>query len=298
MTRHSLQHGFSLIELAVVLIVVAFVLGGMLLPLRTQIDARKVEETRAQLATIKQALIGFAQVNGRLPCPTIDGRNGVELPLGVVAGEFGCNAGEALRAHGFLPAATLGLSGAVDDVNDLLLDAWGNPFRYSVSRTIRDEGGVVQDVDGDGNADWYLVVPEGMRIVGLENLSPDLTVCNASAANPPDTGFGAINSGDCRVPADRLTGEAPAVFYSTGPDGAEMVSYTTAQSLYQLENAGERSPLPVTLAGLWVAADRVFVAGPRRGEPDDAAYPYFDDLVEWLSPVVLYERMIAAGRLP
>ena len=41
--------------------------------------------------------------------------------------------------HGFVPATTLGIAGPRNDDN-LLLDAWSNPLRYSVTAS---------DVDGD-----------------------------------------------------------------------------------------------------------------------------------------------------
>lgn len=40
--------------------------------------------------------------------------------------------------------------------------------------------------------------------------------------------------------------------------------------------------------------DQVFVSHPRSA----AAGNEFDDIVVWLSPDVLYNRMVAAGQLP
>jgi prepilin-type N-terminal cleavage/methylation domain-containing protein len=64
--------GFTLVELAMVLFIVALLLGGLLVPLASQLEGRKRLEAQEQLERIKEALIGFAIVNGRLPCFTTE----------------------------------------------------------------------------------------------------------------------------------------------------------------------------------------------------------------------------------
>lgn len=111
--------GFTLTEMAVVLVIVALLIGGMIMPLSTQLDLRYVAETRKQLADIAEALIGYAASHtasdGRpyLPCPDTDG-DGLENRSG----------GTCTNQEGLLPWATLGLGRQ---------DAWGYPFRYRVS---------------------------------------------------------------------------------------------------------------------------------------------------------------------
>lgn len=56
--------GFTLIELAVALVVVTLILGGLLVPLNTQLEQRKSSDTQKSLDEIKEALIGFAVANG------------------------------------------------------------------------------------------------------------------------------------------------------------------------------------------------------------------------------------------
>lgn len=105
--------GFTLIEMAVVLVIVGLLLGGMLVPLATQMETDRRKETIATLESIREALIGFAVINGRLPCPdtNADGRENCPsvAPNGAPKG---------------LPYADLGVSRT---------DAWGNTWRYAVT---------------------------------------------------------------------------------------------------------------------------------------------------------------------
>ncbi len=65
----SKSKGFSLVELAVALAIIALLLAGALIPLSTQIDVRNGADTQRSIESIRDAIIGFAQANGRLPCP-------------------------------------------------------------------------------------------------------------------------------------------------------------------------------------------------------------------------------------
>ena len=114
--RRSYGCGFTLVELAVVVAVIALLLGSLLVPLTTQVEQRNVAQTDKQLEEIRQALIGFAMVNGRLPRPANSATDGAEKTL-ACATELDCT--------GYLPWAALGVNKS---------DAWGKLFRYSVSR--------------------------------------------------------------------------------------------------------------------------------------------------------------------
>jgi len=114
------SQGFTLTELAVVLVVIALVLGGLLSPLATQMDVRMTAETRKDLADIREALLGFAVINGRLPCPadakSVSGAAGAgeEVPVG----------GPCLNDSGVVPWVTLGVPET---------DAWGQRYSYRVT---------------------------------------------------------------------------------------------------------------------------------------------------------------------
>ncbi|MRV72740.1 hypothetical protein GJ700_13580 [Duganella sp. FT92W] len=78
-------------------------------------QARREQQTLMVLAQAKDALAGFAAVNGRLPLPAASAFDGLERPT-PCASDADCT--------GFLPWAALGIDGA---------DAWGQRLRYSVT---------------------------------------------------------------------------------------------------------------------------------------------------------------------
>ncbi len=116
--------GFTLIELSVVLVVIALLLGSMLVPLATQIDQRNVAQTRQLLEDAREAIIGFAMINGRLPRPATSVSDGTER-----ATTCGSQAQPKAACTGFIPWAALGLPRT---------DAWGKQLRYSVSPNFAD----------------------------------------------------------------------------------------------------------------------------------------------------------------
>jgi prepilin-type N-terminal cleavage/methylation domain-containing protein len=117
----SRSAGFSLVELAVVLTIVALLVGGLLMPLSAQYDARGAADTRRQLQEAREALIGFALAKGHLPCPADAASNGEE------AG--GRSGGLCNKRVGLLPWAALGTA---------RLDGWGHQFHYSVAKVFTD----------------------------------------------------------------------------------------------------------------------------------------------------------------
>ena len=55
--------------MAIVLAIVALLLGGLLPLISGQIEQQRRAETHKHLDEIKEALIGYAIINGYLPCP-------------------------------------------------------------------------------------------------------------------------------------------------------------------------------------------------------------------------------------
>jgi len=115
------ERGFTLVEMAIVLVIVGLLLGGLLMPLSTQVEQRRISETQKTLDEAKETLIGFAVRTGYLPCPAISATNGLEDRTG-----SSCTGG---KRQGFLPWATLGVS---------KLDSWNHILRYSVTLAFTD----------------------------------------------------------------------------------------------------------------------------------------------------------------
>jgi prepilin-type N-terminal cleavage/methylation domain-containing protein len=194
--------GFTLIELAMVMLILAVLLAGMAIPLTAQIAARRYEETRRQMDEARDALLGFAAAHARLPCPAGTAGNGVES---FAPGGDALNGNCSNFHDGFLPGASLGLSPL--DGNGYVRDPWGTPanrIRYAVF-------GNGASVNGITNP---LTRANGMQSATLAGLgaAPNyLWICTTAA--------GAGNSG-CGPAANQLTKRAAFVVFSAGPNAA------------------------------------------------------------------------------
>lgn len=242
--------GFTLVELAIVMFIVSLLLGGMLLPLSAQQDVRAYGDTQKVLSDARDALLGYAMANDRLPCPASSTSNGVEDPVG---------GGTCNHPHdGYFPAATLGLSPV--DASGYLVDGWGsdayNRIRYATT---------------SANTSAF-TTSSGMKNTGITVLAPDLQVCS--------TGVGMSNAGNPATAAcaagTALASDAVAVIYSLGKNAGSAGAGT--------EETHNPNPLSTT------AADRAFVSAPQSSS--------IDDQMVWLSKSTLFNRLVAAGRLP
>jgi len=256
MNRQSthIKNGFTLVEMAVVLVIVGLLLGGLISPLSSQLDRDQRKASQAALVEIREALLGFALANDRLPCPATPASSGAEIPVG---------GGVCSTQHGFIPATTLGLSGGKNQ-DGLLLDPWNNPFRYSITTS---------------NVSAFSTT-NSMRSIGMTVLAPDINICTTTAGSTVT---------NCGSAATILTSNAVAIIYSMGKAWASLPVSTEQQ-----ENQGATlggGPLGITYP---VANDAVFV----DRDYSNSAGIEFDDLVTWLSPNILYNRLVAGGRLP
>lgn len=104
------ERGFTLIEIAVVLVIVAVFLAMGTVVFRGFMAAQKRSLTATRLATVDAALVQFVLLNKRLPCPA----NGTIASGGVSPGVEIWAAGVCTgnQINGVVPWVTLGLSEA------------------------------------------------------------------------------------------------------------------------------------------------------------------------------------------
>ena len=115
--QKKLLHGFSLIEMSVVVLLMSIFLTMGLGLMRAKMENAAWSETKLKQEKIELALIQFLRANGRLPCPNSGATlNGTETAPCLV------NAG-----RGVVPWAALGLTRAE------VLDGWGNFISYRVA---------------------------------------------------------------------------------------------------------------------------------------------------------------------
>lgn len=73
--------GFTLVEMAIVLAIVALLLGGLLPVISSQVEQQRRNETRKYIDEVRDALLGYAIAHKHLPCPDTDS-DGIENRTG------------------------------------------------------------------------------------------------------------------------------------------------------------------------------------------------------------------------
>jgi prepilin-type N-terminal cleavage/methylation domain-containing protein len=297
------QHGFTLIEIAIVLLIVGILLGYTVALFPRQQELKQFRAADQEMDEIISAIIGFAQVNGRLPCPAIPNSTGLED----TGGTPNCD-----NYGGFVPVNTLGIIGRLNG-DTLMLDPWGNPYRYYVSPS---DAPVPTGASGNtGVADF--VNASELRAIGLVDvidvantdisgdgyidLDGQFVICDAASLPADDSCDGANEVfGRPPVAGGPPYAGAPFVLISHGKNWNEGVaagdqlenmgaSLTTANLLMTAGPTGNEYLLKNVSA---VPAQTTFVKR-TTGFAED-----FDDIVKWVSPNILFSKMIEAGQLP
>ena len=309
----SKSKGFSLVELAVALAIIALLLAGALIPLSTQIEVRNAADTQRAMESIREAIVGFAQANGRLPCPA-DGN--------VAAGAAGAGTEQIGLSScfnvggtfGVVPWATLGVPET---------DAWGRRFSYRVAPAFADKVSLAT-WNTIKNTSGYSAPPPPPTYLPQTTSSPDSPqnqspLCNLTTA-PTLSSFALCTLGDIAVftrggsttTAVPLGTALPAVFISHGKNGfgAWQTNGTRLNPIPtgndEAANVnGNTTATPSGGYSSWAFYSRTrapAAAGcvdPAPGAPLNAAPACeFDDIVMMISSNALIARMVAAGRLP
>jgi len=158
----TIQRGFTLIEMAIVLVIITILIGGLAMPLSAQIQARRIAETKQTLQEAREALFGYAMThpaaavptNRYLPCPDSNG-DGREDRVS----DTQCTA-----YQGLLPWVDLGTAPQ---------DAWGNRLRYAI---------VMQFIDRSNGFSASTPTPPGPPTFGFD----PLRICSTHTCPGPN----------------------------------------------------------------------------------------------------------------
>lgn len=127
------QQGFTLIEIAVVLVIFGLFVASFLTPITAQLEQARNAEARRDLQEIKEALLGYVVVNFKLPCPDTNG-DGVDN---------GCaNSNATSFSSGDIPWGDLGVKAK---------DPWGHVYKYTMNNAFSNNFSLTTQGSGTGN---------------------------------------------------------------------------------------------------------------------------------------------------
>lgn len=242
---YKFHKGFTLLEMAIVLTIVGLMLGALVIPMAAQVSLRDNVQTKTNLGLIKEALIGYALSNGRLPCPDndFDGKENASNSI-------------CVNYEGMLPYKTLGVEAS---------DVWGNYYGYRVSSSFSDS--------------HFTLASTG-----------NITI-NSRGDNPNTTG-----DLEAKFVVPVVT-TAAAVIISFGRNGYWAFNRTS--------NSRNDAPPSINVdEAINSMAGLVKVTRVHSDKSDDCSdteekkvFCEFDDVVDWVSPNILFNRMVQAGKL-
>ncbi len=281
----AIRRGFTLIELAIALAVVALLLGGLSVPLSKRITEQQYAQTQDNIDKAMDAIIGFALLNQRLPCPdiatlTTDNRDGIEdnnaggcvvgVNTGALGFDFSISTDAGGASWGDIPWKTLGLAPPYNS------DAWSNRLRYAV-------------------------------VTNFASPAPDLKVNIESSGNtllilcrnPSSTATAAPG---CISPYS-VSNDVAFVVYSSGANGWGATSltnsrapFTTTQLSFAPDEATNAPEKKTGTNAAAVTARKQFVTRDRTESTSTAGE--FDDLLGYMPKAKLTARLINAGLYP
>jgi prepilin-type N-terminal cleavage/methylation domain-containing protein len=260
------QRAFSLVEMAVVLAIVGFLLMMGMYTLSAQQETRAREETQRLLEQAREALLGYAVANGRLPCPAAGSATGIESGA----------AGACTNYYdGFLPAITLGIQPV--DSDGYALDAWNNRIRYAVAQNLE------VSTCASTPATPHFTNKTNLKQNGMscQPSLADLIICKSSVATPAPAA-GNCQGGGTNGVTNR--GTVVAVVFSSGKNYAIAPTSAAATAATKFDEAEN------------LDNDSVFIS--HTPNPAGTAGGEYDDMMVWIPVGLLYGRLATAGILP
>lgn len=299
------QRGFTLIELAIVLIIVTILIGGLAMPLSVQIQARRIAETKKTLEEAREAIIGYAMsniVNRTCECSyAFDSPTSVyrlDLPASTCPVSL-CPATTMSDAPLTLPITRHYLpcpDAQSDPEPGVDNDGDGNMSDANNGREDRKADGTC--LKDTGNLPWVTLGAAAqdawgnrLRYAVHADLSSKTNGFHNDSAPTPGNPWNQVCSEE-NCPVVDVAADVPVVLVSYGANGRG------ARNV----NLPLGSPTPALPPGTSAKeienldADHRYVSRPPS-KPGDAAGE-FDDLVAWLPFNVLINRVCPAGGCP
>jgi prepilin-type N-terminal cleavage/methylation domain-containing protein len=260
--RRSDARGFTLAELAIVVAVIALLLGGLTLTLSTQTELRRISDTQRTLELVKDALIGFAMTRGRFPCPA----NPTEGPGATNLGKERAVC-TSTDQYGALPWVTLGVPET---------DAWGRRFSYRVSSDFADQ--------------------DSISVGGCPPPPPPNEYPTKSSFMLCSQGNIRVQTRNPNRTLQTLADTLPVIVISHGANGfrAYQPDGTQLPAPPGEDEAANANPALVNFIVREVNRGAPGCHDATAGTP----LCEFDDLVSWVPLPVLMNRMVASGKLP
>ena len=294
------ERGFTLVEVAVVVTIVAFLLASLMFTFSAQVDQRNIDETRRRIEQARELVLSFAIVNGRLPCParwtsSVSNSGGLEsfCPSAATSSTSTCVGAETTTKptspehgtcsnfyDGYLPAASIGYTPS--DQSGYALDAWGNRIRYAVARSIA--SGTCSGTSTPTNLYETMFTSKTLLQKYGVTCQPDgLLICKTYS----DTGLGPVTGSSCGGAANQVMSQSllGAIIFSTGKNGATSGGTGNDESVNLKTNAA-----------LSPQINPIFIYHPPT--PTTAPNGEFDDQFTWITIGELYGKLISAGVLP
>lgn len=195
------QQGFTLAEMAIVLVIIGILLASGLGALSGQLATQRSVETKRMLERANEALLGFALANNHLPCPADPALANTDATAGQEERQAAGNANayRCVRSYGDLPWRDLGLPE---------LDAWGRRLKYAVATN--PTGGTASYT-----GDFAGSNPTPGTTCGLPTNKPCFTLQSAANLTIRSASLRNGAAATSRV----LINTAAAVIFSEGEDG-------------------------------------------------------------------------------
>ncbi len=214
--------GFTLIEVSLVLLIIAFILGSFLTPLSTKLEEQSINKAKEQVSEIKQAIINFTVSNSRMPCPDTND-DGLE---DFIAG----NCTDIPNVEGKVPYVTIN--------SPHKQDPWGQKYLYRVANVFAD------NIDGTGCG-------------GTPRPNVSIELCSANSGNINVLDYNLITG-----LSDQAANNLAAIILSTGRNTginslAQNENINDDNTFYKTSYGGTGSTMPFNDIVIWVSASEV-----------------------------------------